>query len=82
MADNFSPGYADVPVTAVFIYIGLTITPAVALIDVFFDFPRGDQDWTIYLMYWPIIMLFCAFLGLLADGFERFLPGKNRRGGL
>jgi len=61
------------PVTAIFIYIGLAVTPGLALIDVFVDFPRGDQDWTIYLMYFPPIMLFFALVGLLADGFEKLL---------
>ena len=62
----------------IFVYLGLFALPALALIDVFIDFPRGDQDWKIYLMYWPPTMLFCALIGLLADGLARFLPGKDK----
>jgi len=67
------------PATAVFAYLGLVAIPVLALIDVLVDFPRGDQDWKIYLMYWPATMLFCALIGLLADGFEKLLLNKDKR---
>ncbi len=61
------------PALVVFIYLGLLVIPILAAIDVFADFPRGDQDWKIYLTYWPPTMLLCALIGLLADGLETFL---------
>ena len=67
---------------AIFVYLGLFALPVLALTDVFIDFPRGDQDWKTYLMYWPPTMLFSVLIGLLADGLARFLLGwdKNQEG--
>ena len=67
------------PATAIFVYLGLVAIPVVALVDVFIDFPRGDQDWRVYLMYWPTTMLFGALFGLLADVFERLRSTKGKR---
>ena len=69
----------NLPACAVFVYLGLIAVPLLALIDVFVDFPPGDQDWAVYLMYWPATMLFSALIGLIADGFERLLSKKGRR---
>jgi hypothetical protein len=65
--------FGKFPALVVFIYLGLLAIPLLAAIDLFTDFPPGDQDWKTYLTYWPPTMLLCALVGLLADGLGRFL---------